>query len=82
MKFTFNPFTDDLDLINTIEKVTVDPAIGGDMDLIFNTVDKKLKMYYDGTWYVLNTLTIPDNFILETGDNILLENGDRILLEV
>jgi hypothetical protein len=81
MKFKFNPLTDNLDLVNTIEKVVSDPASGNDMDLIYNTTTNQLKIFYDLAWYVIATLTIPDQLLLETGDFVLLETGDYVLLE-
>ena len=81
MKFTFNPLTDNLDLVNTIEKVGSDPASGSEFDLIFNTTDNSMKIYYDSTWHILKTLTIPDRLLLESGFIIDLENGDELLAE-
>lgn len=81
MKFKFNPLTDNLDLVNTIEKVVSDPASGSDMDLIYNITTNQLKVFYDSVWYVIATFTIPDILLLESGFIIYLENGDKLLAE-
>jgi len=81
MKFKFNPLTDNLDLVNTIEKVVSDPASGNDMDLIYNTTTNQLKIFYDLAWYVIATLTIPGKLLLEDGDCLLSEIGEYISLE-
>jgi len=81
MKFKFNPLTDNLDLVNTIEKVVSDPASGNDMDLIYNTTTSQLKIFYQSVWYTLHTLTIPGKLLLEDGDYLLSEIGEYISLE-
>lgn len=65
---------------HALELVTSDPVSAKNGSQIFNTTDNTLKMYYDGVWYTLHTLSV-DKLLLETGDFILLETGDRILLE-
>jgi len=81
MKFKFNPLTDNLDLVNTIEKVVSDPASGKDLDMIFNTATSQLKIFYQSVWYTIHTLTIPGNLLLEDGDYLLSEIGEYISLE-
>ena len=64
--------------------VSSDPATGKTGQIILNTTDHKIKVYYDDSWQTLHTLTSGEesyNILLESGDALLLENGDNILLE-
>jgi hypothetical protein len=64
-----------------IEEVSSDPTSADNFDIIFNTTDNQLKIYYSTSWYVLNTLDIPVNIILESGGLALLESGYKMLTE-
>lgn len=64
-----------------IEKVSSDPSVGGSLDMIFNTSDNTIKIFYDEVWHTLHTLTLPVRLLLETGDILLLEDGSEVLLE-
>lgn len=61
--------------------VTSDPSSAKDGATILNTADSTIKVFYDGTWYTLHTLTIPDSILLESGDFALLESGSKVLKE-
>ena len=66
---------------HAIRNVTSDPATAKDGATILNTADSTIKVFYDGTWYTLHTLSIPDNILLEGLDFVLLESGDKVLKE-
>ena len=66
---------------DTLEPVAADPASASDGEMIFNDTDKAIKIYYDGSWYTLHTLAIPDQIILEGGDVVLVESGSKVLTE-
>jgi len=83
MKIIFNPLLEDgfQYIKETIRVVSSDPTNADDFDIIFNTVDNQIKIYYGSLWYVLHTLTILGTLLLETSDKLLLETGYKILLE-
>lgn len=66
-----------------LDTVTSDPASGEDGQLILNTTDDTIKVYYGGSWQTLHTLTPAVDYYLlqETGDFLLLESGDKFIQE-
>lgn len=64
-----------------VSLVAVNPVTGTDGEIILNTSDDTLYIWYLGAWRTMLTLTITAYFmLLETGDKILLETGDKIIL--
>ena len=61
--------------------VSSDPSSAKEGTIIYNSSEKKIKIYMESTWHNLHTLTIPDKRLLQSGDYVLLESGDRRLLE-
>lgn len=81
MSVVFDKLLGEILLHSHIKLVTSDPASGSTGDMIINTTDDGLKIYYAGSWQTLHTLTATQYILLEGGDNLLLETGDIILLE-
>lgn len=74
-----------LDQYGITDVVTADPSVGETGDLIFNTTDAQLKIWYLGEWHIIAQLETTagggvDNVLLTNGDNLLLTNGDVLLL--
>lgn len=64
-----------------LEPVETDPSSPAEGEMAFNSTDKAVKIYYDGVWYTLHTLGIPDEILLESGEVILLESDSKVLTE-
>lgn len=61
--------------------VDEEPSSVSDGQFIYIIPTHEIKFGYDGSWYLLHTLEVPDKLLLETGDYLLLEDGGRFLLE-
>lgn len=66
-----------------LDSVTSDPASGTTGQLILNTTDDTIKVYYAGSWQTLHTLTsaAASYLLQETGDFLLQETGDKFIQE-
>lgn len=82
MSYKFNPLVEDeLDYYeHGALTVTSDPASASVGDIILNTTDGKMKIWYDSTWQELHSFSVEDTILLENGDNFLLENADNLLI--
>lgn len=70
------------DRYSEFKEVASDPDTGNTGDIILNTTSNQVKMWLNGIWEVLHTISVEDyNILLESGDNLLLESGDIALLE-
>lgn len=83
MAFKFNPFTGNLDIVNSTIIATSDPASSSEGQWLINTTSNELKIYYSGAWYVIYSFGAPvaNLLLLEDGFVLLMENGDNFRLE-
>ena len=67
---------------SNFRRVGSDPASGANGETILNTVTNQIKVWYDGGWEILHTLTVTLNYLLqEDGAKLFQEDGSGILLE-
>lgn len=82
MAYKFNPFSKRLDFYGAIPTGASDPSSASNGDLFINTTDAGYKVYYDGTWQTLHTLTVAalSYFLQEDGTSkFVLEDGTGFL---
>lgn len=80
--FTNKKYVDDSisDATGIILVVTANPATGETGQMILNTSNHSIYIWYLGEWRLLHTITVTEEYLLlETGDYILQENGDLII---
>lgn len=81
MSVVFDKLLEEPLLHRHMKIVSSEPVSAAQLDQIYITTTHEIKMYYDGNWYLLHTLTVPDKILLESGDYLLLENGSKFLME-
>jgi hypothetical protein len=67
---------------SNFRRVNANPASGANGETILNRATNEVKVWYDGVWQTLHTLTVyVDYLLLQDGGKMFQEDGSGILLE-
>jgi len=84
MVYKFNPFSSNLDLVNekvVLPSYTSNPEGQEEGTMILNTSTHTVNIYYSGSWEILHTTSVVEEYLLlEGGDFVLQETGDKIII--